>query len=239
MVICICVKLQRETGVSCSWQAYISMKQGSVVKMSHLNKKLFSTGAAVITLRAFVPNPFMIGEAMAQATVSDTMNITANVVNPLKVTEVTKFNFGSFAVSAVAGSRVVPANGGAVVMNNGVDLGANVLGKVTIKAPQNASFTIEIAALATKSIVIKNGTGGSSKKTMKVEQLTLNASTKMKLGGVAGGSATFIQNGNTNTSAVIVHAGGVATAAIGGILNFKPTQLVGSYTGTYALVTSF
>lgn len=209
--------------------------------MSHLNKKLLGlgTGAAVVALSAFVPNPFMIGEAMAQATAQDTMNITAKVVNPLNVLQLTKFDMGDFAVSAASGKRTVPAGGGAVVMSNGVDLGGDVLGKVSLQAPQNATFTIEIAALAAAAIVLKNGTGGTSKKTMKVDQLTLNATTKMKLGGVAGGSATFVKSGNTNTSAVIVDAGGVGIAEIGGRVLFKPTQVTGSYLGTYTLLTSF
>ncbi len=64
--------------------------------MSHLNKKALGTGVAMVALSTFVPNPFLTGDAWAQASASDTMNITAKIVNPLGVSQLTKLNFGTF-----------------------------------------------------------------------------------------------------------------------------------------------
>lgn len=206
--------------------------------MSHLNKKVLGAGAAMVALSAFVPNPFLIGEAMAQATAQDTMNITAKVVNPLKVSQITKLNFGSFAVSKSAGKLTVPANG-APAISKGVIIGAAVDGKVSFNAPKNATFTIEISTLAAASIVLKNGAGGSSKLTMKVDQIFLKvtATTKMKISG-GGAQVTFAKGGNTDATAKIV-TGTKAAADVGGRLNFKPTQATGTYQGTYDLVITF
>lgn len=207
--------------------------------MSHLSKKVLGTGAAMVALSAFVPNPFLIGEAMAQATAQDTMNITAKVINPLDINQITKFDFGSFAVSALDGKLVVPGTGAAPSISNGVIVGAAILGKVSITAPKSATFTIEIADLKTNSIKLLNGTGGSTKKTMLVNQIQLKGTAKLSLSGKVSGTATFLKAANTDATAKVIDAGGVAAANIGGIVNFKNDNVVGDYLGSYDMLITF
>lgn len=204
--------------------------------MSHLNKKVLGAGTALVALSAFVPNPFMIGEAMAQATAQDTMNITAKVVNPLKVQQVTKLNFGSIAVSKASGNYVVNATGGQTI-THGVVIAAPVTGKVQFTAPKSATFTIEVTDLKTSSILLKNGAGTKTSLTMKVDNIYLQATANMK---IAGGTkqTTFVKAGVTKATAVVT-TGGTGTAKVGAKLNFKPNQAVGSYLGTYNMIITF
>lgn len=209
--------------------------------MSHLSKKVLGTGAAMVALSAFVPNPFLIGEAMAQATAQDTMNITAKVINPLDINQITKFDFGSFAPGALDGRLLVPATGGApaITLGDGVIVGAAILGKVSMTAPKSATFTIELADLKTNSIKLANGTGGSTKKTILVDQILLKGTAKLSLSGKVSGTAAFVKGANTNATAKIVDAGGIAAANIGGRLNYKNDNVVGDYLGSYDLLITF
>ncbi|MCB9990422.1 MAG: DUF4402 domain-containing protein [Rhodospirillales bacterium] len=203
--------------------------------MSQLSKKVLGTGAAVVALSAFVPNPFMIGDAMAQATASDTMNITAKIVNPMDVNQLVKLNFGSIAVGAAASAKVVlPATGAAAVTaGDAVLIAGQAAGKVSFNAPSNQTFTISVADLATKAIFITAGATTAASKTMKVDQLFLKASgTKISIGG---GTAATLKVGGTSTSAKIT-GGTAGNVNIGGrLISINPNQLVGTYTGTYKM----
>ncbi len=207
--------------------------------MSHTNKKILGAGAAVVALSAFVPNPFVIGEALAQATASAPISVAASVINPLSLTQVAALNYGGIAVSAASGSYKFNATTASI--SNGLIITAGVLGKVRFTAPQNATFTVTIAEFAgagTNEITLATVVGGATSKTMKISKLTLDATAKMTFDpggvGIPDNTETF-KTLKTNESAKINDVGGKATATIGGVLNFKPNQVVGPYTATFTI----
>ena len=56
-----------------------------MIRVARSSKATAKVGAVAVTLSAFVPNPYVVGDAFAQATAADTMNVTAKIVNPLIV----------------------------------------------------------------------------------------------------------------------------------------------------------
>lgn len=207
--------------------------------MSQFNKKVLGAGAAVVALSAFVPNPFLIGEAMAQATATDTMNVTAKVVNPMDISQKVKLNFGQFAVGAAGSAKIGFAATGAISVSVGdaVLIGNEVLGKVLVNAPPGAPFDITVADLAATPIVLNHsGGGGAASKTFKLNKIFLLGSANLSLGGATNVSRSLVAGGNTNTSAVINGGGTSGTATIGGQLTaITNDQLPGTYTATYTM----
>jgi len=207
--------------------------------MSHLHKKVLGAGAAMVALSAFVPNPFLIGEAMAQATAQDTMNVTAKIINPLKVVQLTKMNFGSFAVGNTDATIKLTAGGAvAVVAGDPVIIGGDVNGKVSFQAPQNVLFTISIPDLAATKVVLKlAGTGTTDNKTLQMKTVILKGTAKIDIdGGQASENYTKLTRTRT---AKITDAGGVGIATIGGYLSdIDDTQVIGTYTGTYDILST-
>ena len=208
-----------------------------------LNKKALGASAAVVALSAFVPNPFLMGEAMAQATASDTLKISAKVVNPLGVNSGTELDFGTFAVAAAAGTYTYNQTTTTINTSGGVIISAGQLGSVTFTAPKLAVFTISIADIV-GGIFITNGTGGgagaTASKTMTVTALKFvsTAATKMTIGGAT--TQTFTNASTTVTAQLLAGAtAGTGKATIGGILNTTSDQLVGSYSGTYTVSITF
>jgi len=205
--------------------------------MSNINKKVLGAGAALVALSSFVPNPFMMsGQALAQATATATLSISASVVNPLNVKQLAKLNFGVFAVTANNGSVTFKTAG--ETFNNGFKITSGTLGKITFTAPQNATFTISIPDYVATAIKISAGGGGSAAKTMKVDAIYIDATAKIVHGGGADALKTY-NNADNDQTAKITDAGGVGKATVGGHMNFKPTNIVGVYTGTYTILMTF
>ena len=201
--------------------------------MSHLNKKALGTGVAMVALSTFVPNPFLTGDAWAQASASDTMNITAKIVNPLGVSQLTKLNFGTFAVKSAGVLTLQSAAGGSII-TKGVIISAGTNGKVALTAPKSATFTLSIPEFAAGVLTLSTaGAGGATSKTIKVVKLLYKATAKM-----AAYTKTFKSGGNVRTGAV-VNSGTIGNVSIGGILNFKANNVPGTYTGTYTLLSTF
>lgn len=201
--------------------------------MSHLNKKALGTGVAMVALSSFVPNPFLTNDAFAQATASDTMNITAAIVNPLSVNELTKLNFGTFAVKSAGALSI--NNAGATTITNGVVISAAALGKVSLKAPANATFTLSIPDFAASDITLSHsGGGGAASKTLLVTKIFIRATSSK----FATYTKTFQSAQNVQAGAKIT-TGTTGTAAIGGRLTFTADNIPGTYTGTYNLISTF
>jgi hypothetical protein len=204
--------------------------------MSHLNKKALGMGVAMVALSSFVPNPFLTGDAWAQASASDTLDISAKVVNPLGVDQQTELDFGTFAVKST-GSYTIDATGGGTAINSGVVIGAGAPGAVNLTAPQNASFTLSIPELsgATDVITLKvTPAATAASKTLFVDELYFKNSTKM-----AAFTETFSGGNNSYGSATVTDAGGIGTMAIGGKLNFTADNIPGNYSGSYTLIATF
>ncbi len=207
-----------------------------------LNQKRLGASAAVVALSAFVPNLFMAGDAMAQATASDTLKISASVTNPLGVNSATTLNFGTFAVNATAG--VLTFDQATTTISNGVIVNTGALGSVTFTAPKEATFTISIPEFNPGDIKLTTGAAGGAtpSKTMTVTLLkfvSTNA-TKFTFGGAGGADATFSDGAATTTAKILAAAAGTTgKATIGGVLNFTPDQLTGGYDGTYTVSITF
>lgn len=200
--------------------------------MSHLNKKALGTGVAMVALSSFVPNPFLTGDAWAQASASDTLNITAKIVNPLGVSQLTKLNFGTFAVKSAGDLSINSA--GVHVISKGVIISSGTNGKVALTAPKSATFTVSIPDFAAGVITLSTaGAGGATSKTIKVTKLFVKATANM-----AGYTKTFKSGGNVRTGAKVT-TGTIGNVAIGGIVQFKANNLPGTYTGSYTMLTTF
>ena len=52
-----------------------------MIELARSSKAAAKVGAVAVTLSAFVPNIFIIDDAYAQANASDTLNVTAKIVN--------------------------------------------------------------------------------------------------------------------------------------------------------------
>lgn len=188
----------------------------------------------MVALSAFVPNPFLIGEAMAQATAQDTMNITAKVVNPMDISQKVKLNFGQFAVGSAASAKInFPAAGGpTVALGDAVLITGEINGKVSFNAPANATFTISVTELAA-GIKLSNA-GTTDAKTVKVDTLYLDPTLNMT---IAAGTASVTMNAaNTSTTAKITGGGTLGSALIGGrLIDIDATQTIGTYLGSYTM----
>ncbi|GEM_PF-1117351 len=213
--------------------------------MSHLNKKVLGAGA-LVALSAFVPNPFLIGsdgplhlgQAMAQATAKDTMNVTAKIVNPLKVVQLTKLNFGSFAVGNTDATIKLTIGGVvAIVGGDPVIIAGDVNGKVSFVAPKSVKFTISVPELKAAPIDVKlAGTGATDNKTMKMPTIYIKPTAKMTIKGT--NTENLVVAGATR-SAKIIDAGGIGIATLGAVLSdIDDTQVLGTYTGTYTILTT-
>ena len=209
--------------------------------MSHLDKKLLGAGAVMVALSSFVPNPFMAGDAWAQASASDTMDITAKVVNPLNVKQLNALDFGEFAVKSTGTYNFKAGGTATLTAGAGVIVTPGTVGQVQLEAPQSAAFTLSIPELSTGTAIqlLTAGTtmGTVPSKTLKVTQIYLKGSAKF----ATSASKTFTgPGGQTATGFQITDTGEVGTMTVGGSLTFGITQVEGvDYSGSYTLIQTF
>lgn len=199
-----------------------------------------ATGAVMVALSSFVPNPILTNEAFAQASTVTTMSASATVVNPLGLTPGQLVKFGKFAVKG-AGKLGLTTAGAQSVISNVVLIGGATTqaGSVKITAPKSAAFVISVptfgAAGPIKLAHSAKITGtATANYLMSITQLKMAAFTA----GVPAAAVTF-SNGNPTTAASDQGAAGFQTVALGGTLAVSAGQTPGVYTGTYQLLTTF
>lgn len=186
------------------------------------------TAATLVALSAFVPNLYVTGGAMAQATAGDTMNVTAKVVNPLVIDPSINFNlnFKSFAIAGNGSYVLMP--GGTQSITQGVTIGGATAGTALIKVPQNASFTLSIPTYQTNSIVMTNAGGGASSKEITVKSIFFVGKT-----GMAGMTGTLRNGIHRITSIKVTNPAGSGTLAAGARIIFGNNEAVGTYRGSF------
>lgn len=202
--------------------------------MSKPNKKILATGAVMVGLSSFVPNPFTT-EAMAQPTATGAVTVSASISNPLNISESSPLNWGVFAVAG-AGDIAVGPTGPTQVMSKGVGITAGTVGKVALNAPQGATFSLTIPdfAGATGKLTLK--TGGAAN-TLTVTTLKLLGTAKFTKGGVAATGA--YQANKEDEGGFKIKTGTAGVFTYGGTMTFLATQAVGTYNGTFQMVQTF
>lgn len=189
----------------------------------------------MVTLSAFVPNPFTIDDAFAQAFASDTMNVTARIENPLDIKRggFQDLNFGSFAVGG-SGSFTIGA-GSTININNGFTIGGGTAGTAFISAPQSATFTLSIPTFqGGAKIPMTISGGGVPSKTLICESIFLKAKS-----GITGVTGTFKSAQGRITSIKVTSTKSTGRVYAGARITFTPIQVPGTYTGTYTMRITF
>lgn len=185
---------------------------------------------ALVVLSAFVPNLFLVGQALAQANAQDTMNMTAKVVNPLQVSPSLNFklNFQSFAVKGSGSFVVMP--GGTSAISKGVTIGGATAGTAVLKVPQNVSFTLSVPTFQASSVKLTFGGGGAASKEMTLKSLLFENVSKML------NITATIKNGNAKIPGIkITNPANTGKLAVGAKIKFHPNQAVGTYHGSFVV----
>lgn len=207
--------------------------------MSHTQKRLMTTGAVMVALSAFVPNPLTVGDAYAQATA--TMDAQATIVNPLGLSQVAKLISGKFAVGGGAGKIGITTAGAQSNVSNAVLLGAATAQNASLKmtAPKSVTFKLSIPTYKTGNNIKLAVSGKTTGTAAASELLSIVA---IKMAAVASGApaaAKTFSTGNPSVTAVSLTGGTTSTVALGATISFGATQNAGTYTGTYQVVSSF
>ncbi len=208
--------------------------------MSHTKKRLMTTGAVMVALSSFVPNPLLTGEAFAQASTSTTLTASATVVNPLGLTPGQLIKMGKFAVKG-AGKLGLTVLGAQSAISNVLALGGATTqqGTVKITAPKSAAFKISIPTFATGPIKLVQTAGGKTAGTATAK--TLVSITQLKIPAFATGvpaAAKTFSTGNVSTTASNTGAT-FEVVNLGATLSFHATQTPGVYRGTYKVLTTY
>lgn len=175
------------------------------------NKKALMLGAAVVTLS--VP----AAQKAANAAL-DQLNINAEIVRAIVVTETQALDFGTVAAHTLAGTVVVDVAGGVASETNANALGAVARGQLNLQAA--TGFPIDISLSATKvSITWTAGGTGTAGDKMVVDQFEISAA------GAA--PAVF-----TGAAYVVTLAATNDQINVGARLNVGASQATGNYTGT-------
>lgn len=187
--------------------------------------------ATLVALSAFVPNLFLIGDSWAQATATETLSISASVVNPLQIIPSIAFslNFKAFAVKGTGSYLIQP--GGTATINSGVTLSSGGIGTVKVSVPQNATFTLSIPTYKTgDSIILTHSGGGVPSKEMTAKSILFAG--KSGITGVTGTMSVF---GPSIAGAKVTNPANTGRFSLGARLLFGANQVTGLYTGTYIL----
>lgn len=211
--------------------------------MSQSNKKMLAAGAVMVGLSSFVPNPFITG-AMAQMTASDTLNMSATVVNPLSVSQVQSLNWGVFALNAggtydlqAGGTVTLAAADGFIVTNPTV-------GSVKIVVPSGAAFSLTIPKFKTGTqIKMALGTlattAATANQLLKVSRIYVKGTTKVKMSaGAAQLDDSLRASPNHDLGNLKLSGTGTGRFTFGGRMIFTNTQALGAYTGTFSFLTT-
>ncbi|MCB9995685.1 MAG: DUF4402 domain-containing protein [Rhodospirillales bacterium] len=191
-------------------------------------KKQNGLATTLVALSAFVPNPYIVKDALAQATNADTMNITAKIMNPLVVQPSITFslNFKSFAVSGSGSYAVLPAGTGSI--SKGVTIGGATAATALVKVPQSVSFTLTIPTFKTNSIFLTIAGGGPPSKVITLKELIFAGKSKIV------NATETLNNGNHDITGMrITDPAGSGRFAAGARIYFGANQVVGTYQGSF------
>ena len=206
-----------------------------MIDIARSNRVSPKVGALMVTLSAFVPNPFTIDDACAQAVASDAMNVTARIENPLDIKRggIQDLNFGSFAVGGT-GAFTIKA-GSTISISNGFTIGGGTAGTAFISAPQSATFTLSIPTFeGGGKIPMTVSGGGVSSKTLICESIFL-----LPKSGITGVTGTFKSAQGRITSIKVTDPASTGRIYAGARITFTPVQVPGTYTGTYTMRITF
>ena len=191
-------------------------------------KKRNGLATTLVALSAFVPNPFLLEDAMAQATGTDTMNITAKIMNPLVVTPSITFNlnFKSFAVSGTGSYVILPA--GTETITKGVTIGGATAATALVKVPQSASFTLSVPTFKTNSVFLTIAGGGASSKIITLKELIFAGKSNIV------NATETLNNGNHDIVGMkITSPAGSGKFSVGARIFFGANQVTGTYQGSF------
>ena len=175
-----------------------------------MNKALMM-GTALVSLSALQPK-----EAQA---VTQALAMSASILAPLVVAQVSALNFGDLTVSAALGTAVI-TTAGARSVTGGVTAvtgaGAEQAGRYSITGAGSANITV---TLTTTNPTVSNGAV-----TMTVNNFAM---------------LTTVGAGDPLAGAFALPAGGVVNVDVGATLNAAASQAPGTYTGTYTVNVNY
>ena len=206
-----------------------------MIRVARSSKATAKVGAVAVTLSAFVPNPYVVGDAFAQATAADTMNVTAKTVNPLNIQEggFQDLNFGSFAIAGT-GSFLIKS-GSTASISKGFTIGGATAGTALISAPKSATFTLSIPTFqGGASIPLTISGGGASSKTLICKSILLKAKS-----GITGVTGVFKNGQGMIKTIKVTNTANTGRVYAGARLLFNANQVVGTYVGTYTMRITF
>lgn len=206
-----------------------------MIELARSSKAAAKVGAVAVTLSAFVPNIFIIDDAYAQANASDTLNVTAKIVNPLNIQPggFQNLNFGSFAVAGT-GTFVIKS-GSTASISKGFTIGGATAGTALISAPKSATFTLSIPTFqGGASIPLTISGGGASSKTLICKSILLKAKS-----GVTGVTGVFKNGQGMIKTIKVTGAANTGRVYAGARLTFTGNQVPGTYVGTYTMKITF
>lgn len=152
-----------------------------------------------------------LGSPLAFAATAD-LNINAEVIAPLTITETTALNFGSVVPASTAATLQLTPAGDLTTTGGAVAVGGHSAGLLTITGDTDAPVSITHAASTTLT-----GPGDA----ITVDNFTLAAG----IGGLAGTTLTL--------------SGTDGTLNVGATLNLNADQAPGSYNGTLAFTVAY
>ncbi len=188
------------------------------------------TAATLVALSLFVPNLFITGNALAQATANDTMNVTAKIINPLAVDPSLNFklNFRSFAIRGNGSFLIGP--GGTASIANGETIAGGTAGTAMLKVPQSVPFTLTIPTFKASSIILKNAGGGVPSK-----EITLKSMRFAAKSGMTGITATLNKGNAVITGIKVTNPADTGTFSVGARIFFDANDALGTYQGTFVV----
>lgn len=206
-----------------------------MIRVARSSKATAKVGAVAVALSAFVPNVFIVDEVFAQANASDTLDVSAKIVNPLNIQEggFQDLNFGSFAVKGSGAFTI--KNNGTVNITNGVTIGGGSSATALITAPQSATFSLSIPTFqGGASIPMTISGGGVSSKTIICKSIFL-----LGKSGVTGVTGTFQKSSGIISNIKVTDTAGTGRVYAGARITFTPNQVEGTYVGTYTMRITF
>ena len=162
--------------------------------------------------------PFVSMTAFNTAQAVD-LNVDAEVVTVLTVSEVNALDFGRFATAGLGGDVTFNAGGSISADADITLLGGEQIGLVSVTAPASANVTVDVVGT---TLTAQGGSGGAP--------MNIVGNCQGPNGGALGSNNGFCQFTST---------GGVQNIEVGGVLSVNAAQAPDVYAGTMTVTANF
>ncbi|GJL85521.1 MAG: hypothetical protein DHS20C02_12960 [Micavibrio sp.] len=199
-------------------------------KKSHIKTKAAAvTGAAVVALSGFVPQPLISSAQAATATIS----VTGSFITGIALAAGANANFGSVAATAPAGSVVLATTGAITASPNAVAVGGAVANGSFVFTAVDTTPNINMTVTGLGAVVLAaTGGGNGPVGTMKLANVSL--------GGIGAAAATFPSGGGTTATVANYNITSLnGPIAVGATVTWGAVQPIGLFSEAIVLTAAY